>query len=405
LGALRLLSLRQAHKAADWIDPSHRILPFVGVLILSVFAFIFAGREAQAQQLPRPQQQPTAATTGGVAQPVAEPAFVETSPIKNPPEETPSVKTSHVETALIETLSVQTSPVEAPPVDVAAPPAPGHVLKSPVKSVPEPAPKPELVVQPEPVPGQSGQYYSKASSGPDPAAPTSGPTQELPVRSDRDTALSANRAPAPESGPELASPALEPVPEPTLEPVAFEENEPLSWYANEAPPPGPTVPDSGEEELYLPPSLEDSMSNVVETVGSAASSTFETLTSGALLQSEAAEEDEGLIDTALAKLFSVVEVDRVPVSEPAEEPGSSSSAPESPLRDTPQPVSPFVPPAGSSFSLSGGIAVAPSGLALLLLCILVSCPILLRRDGKLLLTICELPKLNSALRLPLERPG
>lgn len=381
------MSLRQVHKTAGWVVPSNRkALALVGVLVLSVFALIFAGREAQAQQ------QPAATTDDGVAEPVTDSSSVKTSLIIAPPEETSTVKAPPLETtARVETLSLGTFPVEAPPVDGAAPPAPG----SPVENALAPPAKPELEVQPEPV---SGQRYSEASSDPDLAAPASEHAQELSAGSQPGVVTDLTTEPEP--GLEPASPDLEAVAEPILEPGAYyEENEPLWWYADETP--GPVVPDSSEEELYLLPGLEDSKSSVVETVGSAPSNAFETLTGGALLQ------PEGTKDTALANLFSVGEVDHAPVSKPAEDPESSSSStgPESPLRDTPQPVSPFAPPAGSSFSLSGGSAVGPGGLALLLFCILVSGPILLRRCGKLVLTVCELPKPNSALRLPLERPG
>jgi hypothetical protein len=388
LGAPTLLSLGQAHEATGRIGPSIRkILVLVGVLILSVFALIFAGKEAQAEQLPQQQQQPVAATDRDVVEPVAEQSSVKISLVNPPLEETSSAVTPSMEAP-----PGGTSPVEAPPVDGAAPPVSRPVPQSPVEH------------ESKPVLRQPGQDYPEASPVPDPAAPTSGPTQELPAGSELDAVPPMDLTPEPESGPEPASPALEPVPGPVLEPVAFEENEPLSSYAEEAPVPGTTVPNSGEEQLYLLPGLEDSVGSVVETVGSTSASAFEALTGEALLQSKAAE-DKSLIGPASTNLFSVGEIDRVPTNKTDEDPGSSPTGPESPLRDTPQPVSPFAPPVGNSFSLSGGSAIGPGGLALLLLCILVSGVILLRRDGKVLSPICKLPKPDSALRLPLERPG
>ncbi len=115
---------------------------------------------------------------------------------------------------------------------------------------------------------------------------------------------------------------------------------------------------------------------------------------------------EGLIDTKLASLFYAEESGHAPASEPAEETKSSpnGTGPESPLQDSaPQPVSPFTPPAESSFSLSGGQVGA--GVVALLLCVLASGQILLRRKFKLLWAFCELPKPSSVLLLPPERPG
>jgi hypothetical protein len=74
----------------------------------------------------------------------------------------------------------------------------------------------------------------------------------------------------------------------------------------------------------------------------------------------------------------------------------------------PEPLFPPMSPSGDSsfFSLSGvGQAGPGGGLVLLLLGVLASGLILLRRDGPLSWASCELPKPSSALLLPLERPG
>jgi hypothetical protein len=395
IGSAKLLSFGQAHEATDRIGPSNRkILALVGVLILSVFVLIFAGKEAQAQQLPQPQEQPVTATEGEVVEPVAEQSSVKISLTKTTREGTSSVETSSTEAP-----PVGTSPVEAPPIDGAAPPVPRSGLKSPDARGSEQAPKHELAAQPQTVPQQPGQDYPEVSPVPDVpdlAASNSGATQTLPAGSELDAAPSMDLTPYPASGSAPASPALEF--------VVFEENEPLSSYADEAPLPGPAVPNSVEEQPYLLPGSEDSEGNVVETVGSTSASAFEALTGEALLQSKAAE-GKSLIDPASTNSFSVGEIDRIPINKTEEDPGSSPTGPESPLKDTPQPVSPFAPPGGNAFSLSGGSAIGPGGLALLVLCILVSGVILLRRDGKVLSPICRLPKPDSALRLPLERPG
>jgi hypothetical protein len=62
--------------------------------------------------------------------------------------------------------------------------------------------------------------------------------------------------------------------------------------------------------------------------------------------------------------------------------------------------------AGSYFSLyGGGQETPPISTVPLLLCVLASALILLRRDGPLSWASCELPKPSSALLLPLEWPG
>ena len=75
----------------------------------------------------------------------------------------------------------------------------------------------------------------------------------------------------------------------------------------------------------------------------------------------------------------------------------------------PQPVTPLPPPAGgtSSFSLSGGGQGGSTGVVplLLLVGVLASGLVLLRRSGWRYLASCEVPKPSSALLSPLERPG
>ncbi len=73
-----------------------------------------------------------------------------------------------------------------------------------------------------------------------------------------------------------------------------------------------------------------------------------------------------------------------------------------------EPLLPPMPSPGDSpfFSLPGtGQVGSGGGLGLLLLGVLASGLILLRRDGPLSWITYELPKPTSALLLPLERPG
>jgi type II secretory pathway component PulM len=85
--------------------------------------------------------------------------------------------------------------------------------------------------------------------------------------------------------------------------------------------------------------------------------------------------------------------------------GSGDASEGSPQQEWPPP-SPLAPLWGSSFSLSGGQAGPGGGLTPLLVCVLASGLVLLRRDGLLFrLAPYEPPKPSSALLLPLERPG
>jgi hypothetical protein len=91
---------------------------------------------------------------------------------------------------------------------------------------------------------------------------------------------------------------------------------------------------------------------------------------------------------------------------PATSLSGAGDASESTPRHERQQSSPLAPLGGSSFSLSGGQAGPGGGLTPLLVCVLASVLILLRRDGLLFRWApFEPPKPGSALLLPLERPG
>ena len=93
-------------------------------------------------------------------------------------------------------------------------------------------------------------------------------------------------------------------------------------------------------------------------------------------------------------------------SSPATSSSGTEDAPESTPQHERRPSSPLAPLGGSSFSLSGGQAGPGGGLTPLLVCVLASGLVLLRRDGLLFRWApYEPPKLSSALLLPLERPG
>ncbi len=382
--------------------------------VVSVLAFALAAGEAHSQQFSgaEAQQQSAEEVTG---------------PVAEKPTGVPPSKTAPEEASFAEIPAVERSPVEGPSNGGALPPGSGpepglqdRFVTGQMERTAEPVPviRPEPDIQIGPVPAQIVRYDLAPSPDPGSSTPASGPAPELPndiepatrpdepkpdavpspgVTSERNTILAPEPALESEPGPETAPPASDPTtdsaaPWLVLAPVAFEENELVLPDAGEAP--APVIP-------------EDSVSGVVEAVGSAAASALESFAGGPLFQ--AAVEERGFVDAAFAGLFSIVEVEGDSSVSRPEEPESASagsSGPvESPLRDTPQPVSPFAPPAGgTSFSLSGGSVPGPGGLALLL-CILVSCLMLSRRGSELLLALHDLPKPSSAPRLPLERPG
>jgi hypothetical protein len=354
---MRLLSSEQLYKSiAGGLDPRGRkILTLIPALVLVTGVFVFFGGEAQAQQ-PEPQQ---AATSYQIAvEQTTEATLFEASRSEKPPVETPLVETPQSERS------------EPPPFkprgadrqeDTESPAAAGttlHIHDSSAGSAP-----------PE-----------KPGLGP-------GPDRAPPV------------VPAPESvEPEL--PVLKSVPEP----LSLEEGDPLSSLVEEVP-----VPGLSEAEAYLSSSPGDSVESVAEPFESTVVEVSRTSVESPPLTPIV--EDDGLLNPALASLLPGVEVNRAPASEHTEDPeipSAGSTGPENPPDSAPQPASPIAPPlGGSSFSGSGGQAgLGGGGFApLLLVGVLASGLILLRRDGLLRWPSCEPPKPSSALLAPLERPG
>lgn len=413
-----LLALGRTHEVELWPGPRMRkALVLLVALISSVFAFASAAGEARAEPLPQTPQQPAEVTGGEVARPVAERPTITVSPndpvsvemslaVVAPLETAPAGKPS-VETPAVEAAAAGALPTDTPAGESLAPQAPGPSPLPSAGSAVHPGPGTQL----ELVSGQPGRYGPETTLAPAPvsehaaepsddARPAAGlvwPDSSALLPTGQEPEPKAGLAPDPVSDAGLAPTALTSTPEPLepglmLEAVAFEGGS-LSPAAEE--PPAPV-----EEELYLS-SLSGSPGGAVEA------RTPETVAGWSLRPTEV---DGGVFDVALANLFSGIEVSHTPENELAENPGVSLAGPtgpvESPLRDTPQPVSPFAPPVvGNAFSLSGSSVLGSGGLTLLLFCILVAGPIVLRRDSKLVLTLRELPKPNSALNLPLERPG
>ncbi len=360
------MSLGHTHEITSRVGPlSRKTMALIVALVLSVGAFVLISSEAWAQQPPEEQQQSITMVIdgGGEAQPVIE---------------TPPAETSQIEII--------------PPVD---------------QQDPEPADDPaplgrdtvsNLVLQPEPSSGLPGQHDPEIPLGSD-------------VTPSGDPGTRPGSVPGADPVPPVGTeePALPVAPVPTPEPAVFEENKPLPSRAEEVPssvpttaPVAPTAPDSGEEGAYAPPSsLGTAVSSAVETLESGAADILENLTSGSLFR--LATGDEGLTGTISVSLFSGEEASTAPVIAEDPTPSSSTGTESSSKRDGTS--SPFELPVGSSFySLSGG-EIGPGGFAPILLCILVSSLILLRRDARLTWVYCELPRLSSALCPALERPG
>ena len=345
LEAPRLLSIVHPRETISRLGPrSWKTLTSMGALSLCAFIFAFAGEEAQAQQQ-------HAVTDRQVAEVATE------VPLRAPP----------VEEALPQETRSVDMPLATGPVPIPTHALTGHYdLESPVS---EPA-LPELA---------SGDH------GPRPESDSVRP-----------------------NGSDLTSRTLDPEASAlTPEPATTEDKEPLSLLAEaataaELAPPG----SGGEEGPYPLPVLGDAgtsaMETLEETSKSPAANDLETLM-GEVLSRPETEVESSLYTASLANLVSGGEPERTPVSEPVQPPSSTDS--ENPLRDAPpQPVSPFTPPAVNSFSLSGG-QIGSGGVLLLLLCVLPSGPILLRKDSRLSWAYFKPSKPISALRLPLERPG
>lgn len=401
--APKLLLFGHSHEVASRLGPRvSRTFVSLGTFALCTLVLAFASEEAQAQQLPQAQHTEIGEQSPGkILQTPVDATLTE----ETLSQETRSASTSPVEPA---SQSALINPLSGSPADEPSSTAPDPALAGPGRPVGDAAPRPEPVSGPAlqsdsvfrsmTVPGEQDGPEMPVEpylAPPVPEPTTSEPAPELvPVTSiDQETVpgpVEPNRSPL----------DLEP------EPVATEESDPLPLLAAEAPAAEPAVLYSGEEEdsypLYV---LGTSVVGGVETLEDAATDALSSLVDETLSWS-AAEEGEGLIDTTLAGLFYEAEVWRAPASGPSEEtqPSPTGPGPESPLQDSgPQPVSPFTPPAGSSFSLSGGQVGA--GVVALLFCVLASGLILLRREFKLSWAFCELPKPSSVLLLPPERPG
>jgi hypothetical protein len=396
IGAPRLLSIEHSHGVASRLGLRvSRTFVSLGILALCALVLAFDGEEAQAQQLPQAQHPETSEQVAGKI-------------FQTPVEATPTEETS-----LREARPAITSLVE---------PASQPALVKPESSADQPSPAASNPVLAEPgLPiGDTAQDSKPVSGSALRSDPVSGLTT-VPVEQDGPTTLGDPYLAPPDPGPTTTEPAPEPVPVAAVEketapvdpdhspldfepePVAIEESDPLPLLAGEASATERAVLYTEKEGYsYQPYVLVETLEGTLQNAAANASGI---LVDEALSWSTAVE-GEGLVGTTFAGLFYGENAGHLPASEPNGETRSSSTGtgPEWPLQDSgPQPVSPFTPPAGSSYSLSGGQVGA--GVVALLFCVLASGLILLRREFKLTWNFCELPKPSSVLLLPPERPG
>ncbi len=398
IGAPKLLSIGHPHGIAIWLGPRvSRTFVALGTLALCALVLAFAGEEAQAQHMAIDEQ-----VAGYISQ-----TTIEVTPTEEAsPRETRLARTYSVEPASQPALTEPGSAAEEP-----SPAASDPVLAGPDLPVEAALHDPELILGSnrgaDPVSG-STTVPAEQEGLKTPVEPHLALPDPMPTTSELATEPAPGLVSVAPGDQETTSGPVDPDRSPLdLEPVAIEEGNPFSLLTDEAPTTDPDVLYAGEEGAYYV--LGTSVVGAVETLGwtleSAAANALGILVDDALSW-PAAVEGEGLIDTKLASLFYAEEAGHAPASELGEETKSSptGAGPEGPLQDSaPQPVSPFTPPAGSSFSLSGGQVGA--GVIALLLCVLASGQILLRREFELLWTFCELPKPSSVLLLPPERPG
>jgi len=224
---------------------------------------------------------------------------------------------------------------------------------------------------PRPIPSTDNPLPPSVSSDPMPEASEPVPWPTLPS----EPVASGGDAPLPVAAEEPRAPLAPSV-----------EGTDLNSAAHKPPPMDPTVPVGVGGTSFLPSSFGTATSTMSNDVVSSAAK---------IVQDAAGTLATGISGTLASGSveLSADETRHGPSQEEEEE--------------APQPVTPHAPPAGgtSAFSLSGGGQVGSTGVVPLLVGVLASGLVLLRRSGWRYLASCEVPKPSSALLLPLERPG
>ncbi len=352
----RLLPLLQPCKTTNSLTPLRRQKPLflLLALVLAIASFFVAGREARAEELPAretAQQNAVMIVNGTVAPSSGDAALL---PNSEPPEAEPAPQWNAVVITNGEVGQYGPSSTWAAPVAEAAS---------------SPAPVPADYTWSTALLGSYDSYDAEvsleAARAPEPVSAEPGPFGEgkpLP-------AAVAEGGPAPVPELEEGSPTVDvPMDVPIDLPIeqAFATTTPMN---------SPLMPLRALQPRLVP-SLGPALSGVAPHFWSAGAPAWRNLPSGS--HSSSPDQSE-----------------------------ASTGVPPTPLEDAPLPSSPLsMPIGGSSFSLSGGGSQTGGGVApLVLLGVLASVLALLRRDGRLSLISCDVPRPSSALLSPLERPG
>ena len=458
IGSAESLYLLRLYRTIGLVDlQSQKPLALLVALVLSLFVFVLATGEARAEGLPSPtaQQRAVVGAVDGVV--VLNGKAIYPTPVYPEPVYLAPVETTSVETAKIGTPPAAqpvTPPVVPPPVSSARPAAsapeptprgyPGMIPdgEEVAGSEPEPIPTSPKPHNPELVPTPTDWHDPGALPADEPeptsdgALPTPGPVPGGPVPDLSPLELEGSR--------EVFKP-LGAASEPTPVPFALGGGEPTGSAGSSS---GPhQAPSFGAEPTFprvpigpvgkpAPLSADHAVHPAADRMPSRAprqatsypaaqkmvQQAVQPIARQALPGSSAlaATASSGAVQEALTRTLTTVAGAASAAANafgtladwttgyyyyPSDEATHSSSG------GAPAPLEPLFPPMSPSgdssfFSLSGvGQAGPGGGLVLLLLGVLASGLILLRRDGPLSWTSCEMPKPSSALLLPLERPG
>jgi hypothetical protein len=413
-----------------WIRPlSEKSFALLAAAFLSLFVFVFAAGEAGAeeQQVVLPMDQ-WCAMPPGTAPPGTVPA--DTAPC--PPTGLPSaVDDSSLDTspAGITAYGVPPARPFSPPIGSVSLPAPGpapgtelipwqqqHALPSPgAEDIGGPRPEPirpynsptdKPADKPTDKPGTPKKFtLEEALPNPGSGANPGHPAKE---------ATEPFVAPDTATEPKLASPALHKDGLAGLQSSSAPDNNDNKLPAANSVPTSSTPPVASTGR-QAPTAAErtadrtsDPIPSQVQTSGTEPSTVREVVEVVEPLLEQALTQTHTTISETVASALGTLQswtAGWLPTSEAAQS-SSEGTAPD-PLVPL-EPLLPPMPSPGDSpfFSLPGtGQVGSGGGLGLLLLGVLASGLILLRRDGPLSWITYELPKPTSALLLPLERPG
>jgi hypothetical protein len=455
IGSAESLYLLRLYRTIGLVDlQSQKPLALLVALVLSLFVFVLAAGEARAEELPSPtaQQRAVVGAVDGVVV-LNGKATYPTPVYPAPGYYLPPVETTSVETAKIGTPPAAppvTPPVAPPPVSSARPAAsepeaeprgyPGMIPdgEEVAGSEPEPIPTSPKLHNPELVPTPTDWHDPGALPADEPeptsdGAPlTPGPVPDLSPFEPEDLTegskpLGAAAEPVPVpfalgegEPPRSAGPASGPHQASNFGAAPTSPRVPIGPVGNPAPlsadhavyPAAHRMPSRAPGQTTSYPAAQKMVQQAVQPIarqalpgssalaaaassGAVQEALTKTLTTVAGAASAAASAFGTLADWTTGYYY--------PSDEAIQSPSGGGGAP--------APLEPLFPPMSPSedsslFSLSGvGQAGPGGGLVLLLLGVLASGLILLRRDGPLSWASCEMPKPSSALLLPLERPG